>query len=163
MVNTSGDVLGTVLSGLGAIFSPIATAHALSGAATIVTGTKTAVDSNFWAKQGVQDYAQAITSTYYKDIGSFYTELAQGKPNEDGSTIAVQEDGKATTYDLYGGILKIQAIHAECKLASAGASIRKTLGGTDQTATPSASGPSTPAAGAAATKSLLTTPGHAIK
>jgi len=166
LVNTSGDVLSTILSGLGAIFSPLTTAHIFSGASTIVSGSKTSVDTDFWAKQGVQDYTQAIQGTYYQQMADFYNQLAQGTVSEDKQSVNVPvSTSQQATYDLYGGILKVQAIHTECKLAAAGASIRKQLGGTQGSAsnqTPGVGAPAPPGApGAAVVPVPGTAPGAA--
>src|SRR2546430_2237040 len=43
-VDTTADIVSLALSGVGALVTPLSTAHALSGAAAFVSGSKTAID-----------------------------------------------------------------------------------------------------------------------
>ena len=112
-VNTAGDLLSGLLSGLATIFTPLSTTHALSGAATIITGGKTAIDSDYWAKSGPADYALAIQNTYYTQLKSYRTELTTAP----------------STYKFQNGVGVIQSIHDQCKLGAAEATIKASLSG----------------------------------
>jgi hypothetical protein len=109
--NTGLDLTTTVLSTLAATFTPLATAHALSAGAAISSGWKTAIDSDVFAKASVANYAQAIQSTYFRDIGAYGEKLA----------------AQTGPIDIGAEFAQIQSIHAECSLGSAQAAIAASL------------------------------------
>ena len=117
--DTSLDLLTTLSSSLATAFTPLATTHALSAAAAVTGGWRTAIDSDVFAKASIANFAQAIQSTYYKDAGDFGTQLL----SETGSI------------DVGAQIARLQTIHAECSLGSAQATIAATLkaGATSET------------------------------
>jgi hypothetical protein len=106
------DLATTVFSALGTAFSPIATVHALTAAATVSSGWKTAIDSDLYAQATIANYAQVIQSTYYADINSYIKELEKVKDSDVEPTIEMT---------------KIRPIHKECSLASAQAAIHASL------------------------------------
>jgi len=116
-VNTSLDIVNTLLSGLATVFTPIATIHALTAAATIVGGWKGAINSDIYAKASIANYAQAIQASYYTDISKYLTALSAAPA---GTLVASSE------------VPKIQLVHKECSLATAQSTISSTL----QAATP---------------------------
>ena len=62
--NVTFDVGTTILSALSTAFTPIATVHALSAAATITSGTKTAVDADIYQTATAPLMVEAIQQTY---------------------------------------------------------------------------------------------------
>jgi hypothetical protein len=110
--NVGLDVLTTVFSALGTAFTPIATIHALTAAVSISSGTKTAIDSDIYARATIGNYAQAIQSSYYADMKTYVDELTTA--NEDDLIPSIE-------------VSKIRTIHKECSLASAQATISATL------------------------------------
>jgi hypothetical protein len=110
--NTSFDILSTITSALATVFHPLSTVHSLTAGTTILTGSKTAVDSDIYAKASVANFATAIQSTYYTDMGKYVNGLGAADP---------------TTLDWQIEMYKISVIHAECALAPAEASIAATL------------------------------------
>jgi hypothetical protein len=113
--DTALDLLATTFSALGTAFTPIATIHALNAAGTIASGSKAAIDSDIYAKASVANFIQAIQSTYYKDLQSYWNNF-EAAPNN-------------PPVNLPGEVMKIMDVHAECSLASAQAAISATLKG----------------------------------
>lgn len=109
--DTGLDIATTGLTALGAMFTPVGTAHILSGAASITSGTKTAIDSDFYAKATIGSYMQAIQASYYTDMKAYATAL---EATQDDLTLSIE-------------LSAIQRIHAECSLASAQNTIAATL------------------------------------
>jgi hypothetical protein len=110
--NAGLDIVSTVFSALGTVFTPINTVHILTAGATIASGSKTAIDSDIFAKATVSNYAQAIQATYYTDIGNYMSALSNSSSDSLVPSIEVA---------------KIVAIHKECSLASAQSTISQTL------------------------------------
>ena len=127
-VNTTGDVITTVLSGVATAVSPISVAHALSAASTIAGGTKTAVDADLWAKATGANFAQAINSTYYVKMPKYADGLPDLNPDK---LVLTNEVGR------------LIAIHNQCAVASAETTIQTALA-PPSTATQGASSQSTP-------------------
>lgn len=125
--NTSLDIIGTVASALSTAFTPPGTKTALSAAATIATGSKTAIDTDIYDKAAISDFSTAIQKTYSAEIGKYTDALPM----------------LAEPVIVSNEVAKIQAIHALCALAPAEASIQSQLGGTTQGA------PQNPPTGAA--------------
>jgi hypothetical protein len=125
-INTTGDVLGTVASALSTAFTPPGTKTAFSAAATIATGSKTAIDSDIYNKAAISDFATAIQKTYYTDAKN-YTDALPKLTDTDSAPLILNNE-----------IAKIQSIHAECALAPAESAIQAKLGTTtgQQTAPP---------------------------
>ena len=119
--NTSLDILSTITSAIGSVLSPIETVHALSASTTILTGSKTALDADIYAKASIANFAAAIQATYYADMSKYVTGLSTADP----STLSWPIE-----------IYKITVIHRECALAPAESSISKTI---ETPATPTAS------------------------
>jgi hypothetical protein len=110
--DTTLDMTTTALAALATAFTPLSTVHALSAAAAISSGWKTAIDSDIYAKASIGLYAQAIMATYYRDMTTYANKL-QTMTNGD------------IVVDLE--IYKIQSIHRECSMAAAQATISATL------------------------------------
>jgi hypothetical protein len=124
--NTALDIATTVFSAAAtAVTSPLSAVHGLTAASTISSGSKTAIDSDIFAKATIANMAQAIKATYYKDLATYEAEL--GTEQADSIVPSVE-------------VAKILSIHNECALDSAEASISSTLGGS---APPAASPPPT--------------------
>lgn len=113
-VNTTGDILSGTLSGLGAVFTPASTVRALSAAATIVTGAKSAIASDFFAKASIANFATALQQTYGKQIQQ-YTDALPTLTDSPTPLIVSNE------------VSKIQSYHALCAIAPAEASIAATI------------------------------------
>lgn len=144
--NTSADVVSTILTALGTALTPLATVHALTASSTIVTGGKTAVDADIYAKASTANLYSAIQQTYFKDVQDYTTKL----PGLTADQLIVSNE-----------VAKIQSYHALCALVPAEASIAATITPSAGTAPPSGgtgAGASPPAAGggaAPATKSAV--------
>lgn len=111
-VNTTGDIVTTILSGIATTVSPIGVSHALSAASTIVGGTKTAIDADLWAKATGANFAQAINSTYYVKMAK-YADLL---PDLDLAKFVVTNE-----------IGRLIAIHNQCAVAPAETTIQTAL------------------------------------
>jgi hypothetical protein len=109
--DTSLDIASTILSALATAFTPLATVHGLTAAATIATGSKTAIDTDVYSKASIANFAQAVQTTYGSDLKTYWT----AKTTAGASVIPVVE------------LPTINAIHAECALGPAEASIGATL------------------------------------
>ena len=107
-VDTSFDILTVILSALATAFTPLSTVHGLTAAATISTGTKAAINADVYAKATAALILQEINQTYYADIDNYRTELSK-----------TQDVGIIPTIELS----KIEAIHRECSLDAAIASL----------------------------------------
>jgi hypothetical protein len=107
-VDTSFDILTVILSALATAFTPLSTVHGLTAAATISTGTKAAINADVYAKATAALILQEINQTYYADIDKYRTELSK-----------TQDAGVIPTIELS----KIEAIHRECSLDAAIASL----------------------------------------
>jgi hypothetical protein len=128
--NTFLDVTTTVFSAAATAVNPIKLAHALSGASTVSSGSKTAINADIFAKATIANLSQAINATYYKDLKTYEDQL-----------IAAQADSLVSSVE----VAKILSIHKECALDTAEASISSTLGSVPP-----------PAAAAALTSKLVT-------
>lgn len=107
-VDTSFDILSTILSALATAFTPLNTVHALTAGATISTGTKSAIASDVYAKATAPLIIQQIDNTYYTNIDVYRKEI-------------LNTDPKAIVPALE--VSRIQAIHRQCSLDSAIASL----------------------------------------
>jgi hypothetical protein len=111
-VDTTGDILSAGLSGLAALVTPLATSHALSGAATFVTGSKAAIDADIYAKASLTSFQSALQQSYFNFIKKYTTDL--DTMSEDAITVSNE-------------VAKIQSIHAACALAPAESAIQATI------------------------------------
>jgi hypothetical protein len=102
--DTSLDILTTIFSALGTAFTPLATVHAFTAAATISSGTKTAIDSDIYQKETAALIVQAIDNTYYKQYSEYTTALA----NKSDADV-----NPAIEYNV------IKGFHKECSLDAA--------------------------------------------
>ena len=107
-VDTSFDILSGILSALATAFTPLNTVHALTAGATISTGTKSAIAADVYAKATAPLIVQQINNTYYANIDAYRKELLKADPK---SIVPALE------------VSRIQAIHRECSLDSAIASL----------------------------------------
>lgn len=130
--NTSADVASTIASAGGTLFPAVATVHAISAVGSVINGTKTAVDTDMWAKQPISNLLAAIGNTYNAAMKQYLTNLE----GLDESKIIVSEQ-----------VDEIMSIHSACNLASAQTAIQSVVqSGSSQT--PSTSGnPPTPPGG----------------
>jgi hypothetical protein len=111
-VDTSFDVLTTILSALATAFTPLSTVHALTAGASISTGTKLAIDADVYAKATAALILQEIDRTYYVKVQDYGTKLsARQDVDKIIPTIEVSE---------------IEAIHRKCSLDAAIASLTQT-------------------------------------
>jgi hypothetical protein len=111
-VNTIGDITSGILSGVATFTTPIGSSHILSGASTIVTGGKTAITSDFYAKASIANFETALQQSYFKSIGDYASALE----NVDEAKLIVSIEAG-----------KIQGIHSSCGLAPAEAAIQATI------------------------------------
>ena len=127
-INATGDISATVFSALATVFTPLSTVHALTGASTIASGTKASLMNALYAKASIANFSSALQQTYAKDIGKYI----EGLDDLDESKIIVSNE-----------VARIRAIHAECSLAQAEATVTSTLAAASQ---PGAQKPSSPIA-----------------
>jgi hypothetical protein len=113
--NTFLDIGTTAFSVLGTALKTVSAANAFSAAAATTSGWKTAIDSNVFARATASNYVQAIQATYYRSLAAYQANL-EASHARDPSSI-----------HYYAELSKIQAIHAQCSLASAQASISAAL------------------------------------
>jgi hypothetical protein len=107
-VDTSFDILTVILSALATAITPLSTVHGLTAAATISTGTKTAIDADIYAKATAALILQEIKNTYYVHIDDYRKEL-------------IDRDTAAVIPSLE--VSSIDAIHRQCSLDYAIASL----------------------------------------
>jgi uncharacterized protein YceK len=139
-INTTGDVLGTVASALATAVTPPGTKTALSAAATIATGSKTAIDTDIYDKAAISDFSTAIQNTYYTAYRS-YTDALPKLTDTDAAPLIVNNE-----------IAKIESMNAECALAPAESAIQAKLGTSATQPQNSPGGAQAPAAPPAATQ-----------
>lgn len=111
-VDTSGDIVAAALSGVGALVTPLATAHALSGAATFVTGAKSTVNADIYANASISNFQIALQQSYFK----YMLDYTRNLPSLSATDLVVSNE-----------VAKIQSIHGLCGLAPAEASIQATI------------------------------------
>lgn len=114
-LNLSTDIAATLFSALATAVTPPGTKSALSAAATIASGSKTAIDADLFNKAAIADFAAAIQRTYSADIRA-YTDKLSTLPDTTESPLIVSNE-----------IAKIQSYHAECGLAPAESAIQAKL------------------------------------
>ena len=107
-INTNFDILSGVLSALATALTPLSTVHALTAAATISTATKSAISADIYAKATASLILQQINNTYYTDIDSYRRDISTKDPSSIAPALEVSH---------------IQAIHRECSLDAAIASL----------------------------------------
>jgi hypothetical protein len=100
-----------------AVSGPLSAIHALSAIGAFTSGTKTAIDSDFFAKASVSNYAQAIQSTYFTQMGVYLKSLEAVTPPPLGQI------NSWTSTELG----KIEAFHAECGIGPAQTAVSATL------------------------------------
>lgn len=133
--NTTLDILGTVSSALSTAFVPPGTKTALSAAATIATGSKTAIDTDIFDKAAISDFSKAVQHSYSAAVQDYMSKLP-APSNQSDSTLAVSLE-----------VAKIQGIHALCGLAPAEATIDAQLSSTTQGSSQTGSNAGSPTAG----------------
>ena len=142
--NTTADILSTIASAGGTLFPAVATVHAISAVGSVINGTKTAVDTDMWAKQTISNLQAAIGNIYTTNMNKFLSDL--GALNESNIIVGQQID-------------RVLSIHATCNLATAQTSMSAVVSGP-----PSAGGstppppPSLPGQGAALLKPQVLNP-----
>jgi hypothetical protein len=123
--NTFLDIAATTASALSTAITVQATKSALSAASSIASGSKTAIDTDVFAKAAASDFATAIQGTYGKDIVT-YTDNLEALPD---SFLVSNEEAK------------IQSYHAECSLAAAESAIANKIAPTKNPPPPPPSPP----------------------
>lgn len=111
--NVALDVAQTIFSAAGTAFTPINTVHTLTALGTVAGGSKTAISVEFLNSVTISHIAQAIQSTYSKDI-STYIGYLDSLPN-------------TTAVDAIAERSKILSYHNECSLPAADGSISTAL------------------------------------
>lgn len=106
--NAGFDVLTTIFSALGSVFTPLGTVHALTAAATISSGTKTAIDADIYQNATAPLMVEAIQQTYDKDMATLLQQQAGG-------------GAPADPQFVYTEIIKV---HSECSLTEAMAQLQ---------------------------------------
>ena len=107
------DVLTTTSTALGAVFTPLATAHAFSAAGAITSGTNSSISADYLNNLTLSHFVQAIQTSYGTGMQTYLQAL-------DANT---QQD----SIDPYAAQNKIVQIHSTCSLASANGTISSTL------------------------------------
>ncbi len=109
--NASFDIATTALSALATAFTPLATVHALSAAAAITSGTKTAIDADIYENATAPVMVQALQTVYDTPMASLHSKV-RAAPNDVAlATIADEGD--------------IIAAHQKCSLTEAMVEIQK--------------------------------------
>jgi len=111
--NTFLDVTTTVFSAAATAVTPINTVHGLTAVSTVASGSKSAINADVFAKTTIANLAQAVNSTYYRDMKAYEDQLGSATPT--GLVMSIE-------------VAKILSIHKECALDTAEASISSTLG-----------------------------------
>ena len=101
--NFGFDVLTTVFSALATAFTPVGTVHALTAAATISSGSKTALDADIYVNATAPLMAQALSMTYDAQMKALQDKLAAAPD--------------AATPNVY--FSEVVAVHLKCSLTEA--------------------------------------------
>lgn len=105
------DLMGTISSALGTVFTPIAVTHSFSAASTIFGSAKTSISADYLNTLSISHITQAIQTTYGTKMQDYITFLTTAPdtidPREQRTTIA--------------------SYHALCSLSAAEGSIASTL------------------------------------
>jgi hypothetical protein len=105
--NLGFDILTTIFSALGSVFTPVETVHAFTAATTISSGTKTAIDADIYQNATAPLMVQAIATTYDQPMDDLHQQI-------------LRADENATNYD-YGSVLRV---HNRCSLTEALVSVQ---------------------------------------
>ena len=100
--NFGFDVLTTTFSALATAFKPVATIHSLTAAATITSGSKTALDADVYMNATAPLMAEALSQSYDDKMQALHDEIAS------------EGDGRLT-HDFS----EIERIHESCSLSQA--------------------------------------------
>lgn len=112
-VNTTGDIATTILTALGTVFTPLTTVHALTAGATVVGGSKSAINANVYAKASISSLQSGLDKVYTQPMFNYLNDL---KKEADDSKISVGDE-----------ILNVQLLHGNCTLAEAEVFINGTV------------------------------------
>ncbi|MGF6238579.1 hypothetical protein P3T42_000304 [Paraburkholderia sp. GAS38] len=104
-VNTSGDIATTILTALGTVFTPITTIHAMTAGATVVSGSKSAINANIYAKASISSMQSALDKVYTQPMLAYIT--------------ALKNAGSDSAIDVGSEVLNVQMLHGNCALAEA--------------------------------------------
>lgn len=118
--NTRLDLLTTFLTSVASVTTPTRAAHTLTAGAAISSGTKLSISNEYFTALTISHIVQTIQQSYSTDMASYLEGLDKMPDSERGRISFIAE------------IPRIQAIHGECSLAAAEATIATTLqvGGT---------------------------------
>jgi hypothetical protein len=122
-INTTGDILTTILSGIATAVTPVNTIHALTATSTIVSGTKATLTRELYTTGLVENWQTAIRRNYFKDISDYIAALNRIGENE--LTVSIE-------------VAKIHSIHSNCSIAAASSQI------TEKVNKPPVPGPASP-------------------
>jgi hypothetical protein len=131
-VNTVGDVSALTLSGLATVLKSINTVHALTASSALVTGSKSAINSNIYAEASISTFQMALQRTYYKAMTDYVDDL--DKASDTAINIGVE-------------LSRIETIHSNCSLSAARSSIEATIGAKGKKESNEPDQPGTPAPG----------------
>ena len=109
--DTMLDIGTTVATTTAAVITaPVSAIRAFAGLGAITSGSKTAIDTDFFAKASVANFAQAIQSTYYTKIDSYIAQIKD-----------------SNSLDPSVEYFNIERIHSLCGLGPAEGSISASL------------------------------------
>ena len=109
------DLLTTFLTSAASVTTPTRMAHTLTAGAAISSGTKLSVNNEYFNALTISHIVQAIQQSYTADMAGYLENLDKLPDSERGKVSFLAE------------IPRIQAIHGECSLAAAEATIATTL------------------------------------
>lgn len=113
--NTRLDLLTTFLTSVASVTTPTRAAHTLTAGAAISSGTKLSINNEYFNALTISHIVQAIQQSYTTDMASYLEDLDKLPDSERGRV------------SFYSELPRIQAIHSECSLAAAEATIATTL------------------------------------
>jgi len=113
--NTRLDLLTTFLTSVASVTTPTRAAHTLTAGAAISSGTKLSINNEYFNALTISHIVQAIQQSYTTDMASYLEDLDKLPDSERGRV------------SFYSELPRIQAIHGECSLAAAEATIATTL------------------------------------
>lgn len=147
--DTGLDIAGLAGSTIGAVVAPASVARGFSAASSIFTGSRTAIDTDIYAKAARGNFSKAIQASYYKQMIALRDDMTKNPSNYTAPAAAESAIDSVVTN------------HAACTLDAAEAAITATVssaatpgtGGTGSTAAVPVT--TAPAGGTAARRAQL--------